>query len=238
MRTLLLLLAAMLLSAAPAAAQGVGFDDALPQDPSASERITLWPSVAVRSGVAIAFPSSPPEPTYVGPVGYSVGADVKLNIGHAVAVGLRYMYTSFGTNDGSAGRQESSNHVYYQFIYNQMVSHEILAIAELPLVNLVHLRWSGLLGVGVGIEQIEMRQFTAPDQDGNGIPEDKPEPRQLMKRQDIGSAFALGTTLEYFPVDFLSLSLAVQAAFRYSPELSFDEGAMLLQGLFGVEGQF
>jgi len=102
----------------------------------------------------------------------------------------------------------------------------------------VHLRWSGLLGVGVGIEQVEMQQFTAPDQDGNGIPEDKPEPHQLMKRQDSGPAFALGTTLEYFPLDFLSLSLAAQAAYRYSPNLSFDEGAMIIQGLFGVEGHF
>ena len=237
MRVLLVIIS-MLLAAAPSVAQSVGFDDALPQDPLASERITLWPSVAVRSGVAFALPSSPPDPTYVGPVGYSVGVDVKLNIGHAVAVGLRYMFTHLGTNDGSAGRQESGNNIFYQYIYNQTVSHEILAIAELPFVNTEHLRWSGLLGVGLGIEQVEMQQFTAPDQDGNGIPEDKPEPYQLMKRQDTGPAFALGNALEYFPVDFLSISLAVQAAYRYSEELSFDEGAMILQGLFGVDGHF
>ncbi len=228
------------LGAGPALAQNVNFSDTLPEDPTASEGVTLWPSLAVRSGIAIAFPSEPPAPTYIGPVGWSLGVDAKLNIGHAVAVGLRYMYTSFGRNNGSAGREEPvpSQKLYLQYVYDSAVSHEILAFAELPFVNTVHLRWSGLLGVGIGFETVEMQQFIAPDQDGNGIPEDKPELRQLVNRQDSGPSFALGTTLEYFPVDYLSISMAVQAAYRYSPNLSFEEGALILQTLFGVEGHF
>jgi hypothetical protein len=233
-------LVAASLAAGPVAAQNLSFSDALPQDPGVSEGVTLWPSVAVRSGVAIAFPSEAPAPTYIGPVGWSLGVDAKLNIGHSVAVGVRYMYTRFGRNESSAGREEPipSQKLYLQYVYDASISHEILAFAELPFVNTVHFRWSGLLGVGVGIETVEMQQFIAPDKDGNGIPESKPEPHQLVNRQDTGPAFALGTTLEYFPLDFLSIAMGVQAAYRYSPNLSFEEGALILQALFGVEGHF
>jgi len=241
MRALLTVLALLpALTAAPAAAQDVNFSDALPEDPAATEGVTLWPSVAVRSGVAFAIPSDPPTPTYIGPVGWSVGADAKLNIGHILAVGIRYMYTSFGRNNGSAGREEPIplQKIFLQYVYDSVVSHEILVFCELPFVNTFHMRWSGLLGVGIGIEAVESQQFIAPDQDGNGIPEDKPEPHQLINRQDTGPAFALGTTLECFPLDYLSFSATVQAAYRYSPNLSFEEGAMILQGIFGAEVHF
>ncbi len=223
-----------------AAAQNVSFSDTLVEDPTTTNGITLWPSLAVRSGLAFAIPSKRTAPTYIGPLGWSIGVDAKLNIGHSFAVGLRYMYTRFGRNDASAGRGESrpSYKLFLQHIYDTMVSHEIIAFGELPFVNTVHLRWSGLVGVGVGIEKVEMQQFTADDLDGNGIPEGKPEPYQLMNRQDSGPAFALGTTLEYFPLDFLSISAGVQMAYRYSPNLSLEEGALILQGLFGVEGSF
>lgn len=239
-----LLVSVMVLSFAlvtvPAAAQNVTFSDTLPEDPISSAGMTVWPSIALRSGVAIAIPSEPPSPSYVGPVGWSMAVDAKLNLGHSFAVGLRYMYTHFGRNSSSSGRAEPVpvHKVFFQYIYDSMVAHEILALGELPFVNTVHLRWSGLLGVGVGIEKVEMQQFSAKDQDGNGIPEGKPEPLQLVNRQDTGPAFALGTTLEYFPLDFLSISLGVQASYRYSPNLSFEEGAFTIHGLFGVEGSF
>ncbi|MFH1533211.1 MAG: hypothetical protein ABIK09_21000 [Pseudomonadota bacterium] len=233
-------LLALALVTNPAVAQNVSFSDTLPEDPTLSEGIALWPSVAVRSGLAFAIPSDPSAPTYIGPLGWSLGVDAKLNLGHAFAVGIRYMVTSFGRNDGSAGRDEPipAHHLYLQYVYDAMVSHEILAFGELPFVNTARLRWSALLGVGVGIERVEMQQYSARDMDGDGIPEDKPKPRQLVNRQDTGPAFALGTTLEVFPVDFLSISAGAQIAYRYSPNLSFEEGALTLQGLFGVEGHF
>jgi len=240
MRALVVLAFVASLAAGPAAAQNLSFSDALPQDPTAAEGITLWPSVAFRSGLAFAIPSAPPAPTYIGPLGWCIGVDAKLNIGHAFAVGLRYMYTNFGRNDSSSGREEPvpSQKLYLQYVYDSMVSHEILAFGELPFVNTAHLRWSGLLGVGVGIEKVEMQQYTAQDKDGNGIPEDKPEPYQLVNRQDTGPAFAFGTTLEYLPLDFLSISVGAQISYRYSPNLSFEEGALTVHGLFGVEGHF
>jgi hypothetical protein len=235
-----LLAVALLLPAAPSAAQGVSFSDALPQGPGLSEGPVLWPTLSMFAGVAVAFPSEPPAPTYVGPVGWSVGVDAKLNVGHAIAVGLRYAYTAFGSNDGSAGREEPvpSQHLFLQYIYDQVVAHEILAIVDVPFVNTAHLRWGGVAGVGVGLEQVRMQQFIAPDQDGNGVPESKPALHQLMKRQDTGPAFTLGTALEYFPVDFLSLAVTIQASYRYSPNLSLEEGALCLQGLFAAGGHF
>jgi len=230
----------LLLAASSATAQGVSFSDALPQGPGLREGPVLWPSVAVLAGVAAALPSRPPEPTFVGPVGWSVGADVKLNIGHDVAVGLRYLMTRFGPNDASAGRQEPlpQYQIFLQYLYDEVTIHEILALAEVPFVNTALLRWSGLAGIGVGLEQVHMRQYDAQDKNGDGVPESEPVLRQLVKRQDTGPAFTLGTSLAFFPADWLSLGLTVQASYRYSPNLSLEEGALSLHGLFSTEGHF
>ena len=223
------------LAAGPAAAQSVSFSDALPEGPGVSEGIALWPSVAVRSGLAFAIPSDPSVATYVGPLGWSLGVDAKLNLGHVLAVGLRYMYTSFGNNSGSIGRLGKEviggQATVTQSIYAGAIFHELYAIAELPFVNSIHLRWSGILGVGIGIEQLKFDQY-------NVSKSGKPPLLGRSERQDTGPAFALGTTLEYFPVDFLSVSAGAQLSYRYSPNLSLDEGALTLQGLFGVEGHF
>lgn len=221
------------LGASPALGQSVTFSDALPEDPTATGGIIVWPSVAVRSGIAYAIPSDPKVDTYIGPVGWSLGVDAKLNIGHTAAVGLRYMYTHFVKNDRSFGRleiwsvQETTRTLRH--LYNDMESHEILAIAELPFVNQVNVRWSGLVGVGFGIEVMTIERHDVSNE---------PKLIGLSTRQDTGPAFALGTTLEYFPADFISISLGVQASYRYSPNLSLEEGALILQGLFGVEGHF
>lgn len=188
---------------------------------------SLWPSVSFSGGPLWA----PPVGTMVvGPVGYTWGVDAFLNIGHSVALGLRYQATHLGRDNS---------------VFEHMDTNEIVALADIPMINRSLVRWSALLGLGVMLGELRedryrFEQDGTPkdykDVNGDGYLEIIPAGFSLQK--DTGAAFVLGTGLTIYPVDMVGIKASIQADYRFAPNLKVEQGALTLMGLFGVEVVF
>jgi hypothetical protein len=132
-----------------------------------------------------------------------------------------------------------------QSIYQHVNSWEIAAFGDVALIQTYRWRWSLLGGAGFGFENVKYERYPF-DPSGNLIPTVDVDgdgdldvvPIGYNVRKDTGPVFLGGTSVTFHPLEFLGIRASVLVDYRYTPELTMQEGALLLLGLLGVDAAF